>query len=432
MNMNMDAYMEAEPTDEAVCLWYSDIGQRIPALRKMLGQMGYPSATRSLLGWLDSYFEQCENFPPGKFPNQEYVKVLVQEFVFYRAVEKNLQKMTTSQELQLLEELCHYLQENSKLATIHNIFDGLFGNSGHPLKDVDEQRRLAMMRLVSMAISIGCKVVLDCAAVWMYNQDCSSHSINLADAVMTDFCELVSGLNDTIQRVAQTSPTFTHHLLTALMSHYNTYQSTSQPIKLIPPAQLDIVTDWIIEHPTVCLRHALPGKPPSRIPSFYIHASYKASSHDPSSLGPVPGLLWQSVLSPLILDANRSQIQKTLDKRFSVHDYSLLFSKLHLGILQAFVTTSDAKATTSKGKARAGALSLSDIESVIMLTVHTIQDNQISKDAVQIAVERIAQLLQVSIATGMLNTTKEKVIPLCKELPSNDLLTLILHEKLPS
>lgn len=183
---------------------------------------------------------------------------------------------------------------------------------------------------------------------------------------------------------------------------------TSQPIKLIPPAQLDVITDWIIEHPTVCLRHALTGKPPSRIPSFYIHASYKASSHDPSSSGPVPGLLWQSILSPLILDANRSQIQRTLNKRFSLQDYSLLFSKLHLGILQAFVTTStsDAKSTSSKGKSRAVALTLTDIESVVMLTVHTIQDNKISGDAVQTAVERIAQLLQVSMATGMLNTTK--------------------------
>ncbi|XP_030840681.1 uncharacterized protein C7orf26 homolog [Strongylocentrotus purpuratus] len=431
----MDAYMEDEPVDEAVCLWYSDIGQRIPALRQMLGQMGYPSATRTLLGWLHSYFEQCDNFPPGKFPNQDYVKMLVQEFVFYRAVEKNLQKMTSIQELQLLEELCRYLQDNSKLATLHNIFDGLFGNSGHPLKEVDEQRRLAMTRLVSMAISIGCKAVLDCVAVWMYNQDCSSHSINLVDSIMTDFCDLVTGVQGTIQRVAQTSPTFTHHLLTSLMSHYNTYQSTSQPIKLIPPAQLDVITDWIIEHPTVCLRHALTGKPPSRIPSFYIHASYKASSHDPSSSGPVPGLLWQSILSPLILDANRSQIQRALNKRFSLHDYSLLFSKLHLGILQAFVTTStsDAKSTSSKGKSsRAVALTLTDIESVVMLTVHTIQDNKISGDAVKTAVERIAQLLQVSMATGMLNTTKEKVIPLCKELPSNDLLTLILQEKLPS
>ncbi|XP_071481756.1 integrator complex subunit 15-like [Diadema antillarum] len=435
----MAAYIEEQSgilSAGDVCLWYSDIGQRIPQLRSMLGQMGFPGATRTLLIWLDQYFEQCENFPPGKFPNQEYVKMLIQEFIFYRSAEKNLMQMTAVQELQLLEELCHFFHENGKLATTHNVFDALFGNSGHPLKDADEQRRKAMMRLVSLAISVGCHDVLDCAAVWLYNQDCSGHSISLADSVMTDFCELVPGTQAAIQSVAKMSPQFTYHLLTALMSHFNTYQSTSQPIKLIPPSQLEVIGNWIGEQPSMCLSHTHCNKsPPPRIPAFHIHPSHK-TSHEPSGTGPLPGLIWQSVLSPLILDANRPAIQKTLAKGVSLHDYALLFSKLHLGILQVLFASDDAKSgggpTTSKAKSKVGVLTLSDIESVIMLTVHTIQDNKLGEEAVQTAVERIAQLLQVSMATGTLPVTKDKVIPLCEDLPSNALLSLILHGELPS
>ena len=54
----------------------------MPELRAYLSRVELPLALYELFSWLEKYFIQCENFPPGKFPNKECVQQLVNEFVF--------------------------------------------------------------------------------------------------------------------------------------------------------------------------------------------------------------------------------------------------------------------------------------------------------------------------------------------------------------
>ena len=66
----------------SICLWFTNTPHRMPELKAYLSHLDLPIALYNLFSWLEKYFIQCENFPPGKFPNKECVQQLINEFVF--------------------------------------------------------------------------------------------------------------------------------------------------------------------------------------------------------------------------------------------------------------------------------------------------------------------------------------------------------------
>lgn len=84
------------------------------------------------------------------------------------------QRMSCVQELQLLEIMCSYFQEQSKDAIRQVIFSALFSLQGNK---ADESRMAMLGKLVSMAIAV-CRVpILECAAVWLQVCDETCHVI---------------------------------------------------------------------------------------------------------------------------------------------------------------------------------------------------------------------------------------------------------------
>lgn len=78
------------------------------------------------------------------------------------------QRMSCVQELQLLEIMCSYFQEQSKDAIRQIIFSALFSLQGNK---ADESRMAMLGKLVSMAIAM-CRVpILECAATWLQVRD---------------------------------------------------------------------------------------------------------------------------------------------------------------------------------------------------------------------------------------------------------------------
>lgn len=72
--------------------------------------------------------------------------------------------MSCVQELQLLEIMCSYFQEQSKDAVRQVIFSALFSLQGNK---ADENRMATLGKLVSMAVAV-CRVpILECAATWL-------------------------------------------------------------------------------------------------------------------------------------------------------------------------------------------------------------------------------------------------------------------------
>lgn len=74
------------------------------------------------------------------------------------------QRMSCVQELQLLEIMCSYFQEQSKDAIRQIIFSALFSLQGNK---ADESRMAMLGKLVSMAIAVSRVTILECAATWL-------------------------------------------------------------------------------------------------------------------------------------------------------------------------------------------------------------------------------------------------------------------------
>lgn len=81
-------------------------------------------------------------------------------FVFF-------QRLNSLQELQLLEIMCNYFQEQTKDSVRQIIFSALFSPQGNK---ADDSRMALLGKLVSMAVAV-CRVpVLECAAFWLQVQ----------------------------------------------------------------------------------------------------------------------------------------------------------------------------------------------------------------------------------------------------------------------
>lgn len=101
-------------------------------------------------------------------------------FVFF-------QRLTPLQELQLLEIMCNYFQEQTKDSVRQVIFSSLFSPQGNK---ADDSRMALLGKLVSMAVAV-CRVpVLECAAFWLQvqflcRQGCLGEGVRVCSRVGT-------------------------------------------------------------------------------------------------------------------------------------------------------------------------------------------------------------------------------------------------------
>ena len=95
------------------------------------------------------------------------------------------QKQSPIGELRLLEELCQSFmdlklksddaeqQQHERQPDMrHVLFEGLFGCNSKQLTEMDHFRLEVLSKLVSLAVSIKGVSILECAAIWIYNQVC--------------------------------------------------------------------------------------------------------------------------------------------------------------------------------------------------------------------------------------------------------------------
>ncbi|KAG5854452.1 hypothetical protein ANANG_G00038010 [Anguilla anguilla] len=123
------------------------------------------SAAKEVLYHLDIYFSSQLQNTAVPIVDKGTIE-LVEEFIFHVPKDRNVQpkRMNSLQELQLLEIMCSYFQEQSKDAVRQIIFSALFSPQGNKADD----NRMAMLgKLVSMAVAV-CRVpILECAASWL-------------------------------------------------------------------------------------------------------------------------------------------------------------------------------------------------------------------------------------------------------------------------
>ncbi|XP_030016323.1 uncharacterized protein C7orf26 homolog [Sphaeramia orbicularis] len=371
------------------------------------------NAAKELLYHLDIYI--CNMVQSGRQPPQVDSKTLdlVEEFILHAPKDRNapVRRMSAIQELQLLEIMCSCFQEQSRDTVRQLVFSALFSLQGN---QADESRMALLGKLVSMAVAVGRVPILECAATWLQRTH-RVYCVRLAQVLVDDYCSMVPGSVPTLQNIHSASPRFCCQFITAVTTLYDLSSE-----ELTPPLELlQMIVSWIQDDPRLVLITFL---------NTPLSGSQPVSSLDVTPLG---GLVRWCVKAPL---AYRKDKKQALTNSSSENEAEVghLFSALHLSVLQVFMLLPN---ILEKGLF--GRLALLQMESLAALTSdlsrlldqadkHTHTSSADTHALSQLALDRLAQALQVAMANRALLCSREDLRAICSRLPHNNLLQLVL------
>ncbi|KAM8961342.1 integrator complex subunit 15 [Pelodytes ibericus] len=361
------------------------------------------SAAKEVLYHLDIYFSSQMQSAPVSMVDQGSIE-LVEEFVFQVPKERgsHSKRLSAIQELQLLEILCSYFQEQTKEPVRQVIFSSLFSPQGNK---ADDQRMALLGKLTSMAVAV-CRVpVLECAASWLQRTP-AVYCVRLAKALVDDYSGLVPGSIQTLKQIFNVSPRFCCQFITAVTALYD--MSTEE---LLPPHELlKMIVSWIFEDPRLILITFLNTPISANLPLGFLDFS------------PLMGLVRWCVTAPL---AYRRK-HKAAGGGPIVENQNL-YSKLHLSVLQGLMVLQ----THLTEKSLYGRLGLLLFEQLVPLVEELGQlcdelNPLNAEQEMELALDRLSQALQVSMATGALLCTRDDLRTLCSRLPHNNLMQLVV------
>lgn len=372
------------------------------------------SAAKELLYHLDIYI--CNLVQSGRQPPQVDSKTLelVEEFILHAPKDRNapVRRMSALQELQLLEIMCSCFQEQSRDAVRQLMFSALFSLQGN---QADESRMGLLGKLVSMSIAVGRVPILECAATWLQRTH-RVYCVRLAQVLVDDYCSMMPGSVPTLQNIHSASPRFCCQFITAVTTLYDL---TSE--ELTPPLELlQMIVSWIQDDPRLVLITFL---------NTPLSGNQPISSLDVTPLG---GLVRWCVKAPLAYRREKKQAL-TNGSGESETEVGPLFSALHLSVLQVFMLLPNILSE----KGLLGRLALLQMDSLASLTSdlsrlldqsdkHTHMSSADIHVVSQLALDRLAQALQVAMANGALLCSREDLRAICSRLPHNNLLQLVL------
>ncbi|XP_037596284.1 uncharacterized protein C7orf26 homolog isoform X2 [Cebus imitator] len=337
------------------------------------------SAAKEVLYHLDIYFSSQLQSAPLPIVDKGPVELL-EEFVFQVPKERSAQpkRLNSLQELQLLEIMCNYFQEQTKDSVRQIIFSSLFSPQGNK---ADDSRMSLLGKLVSMAVAV-CRIpVLECAASWLQRTPVL-YCVRLAKALVDDYCCLVPGSIQTLKQIFSASPRFCCQFITSVTALYD-LSSANLPIGFLELTPLVGLIRWCVKAP---LAYKRKKKPPL------------TNGHVSNKVAKDPGV--------------------GMDR-----DSHLLYSKLHLSVLQVLMTL-QLHLTEKNLYGRLG-LILFDHMVPLVEEINRLADELNPLNAsqeIELSLDRLAQALQVAMASGALLCTRDDLRTLCSRLPHNKTL----------
>ncbi|PIK54942.1 hypothetical protein BSL78_08151 [Apostichopus japonicus] len=397
----------SELTD-TVCLWYSDVPKRLPAIVLLLSQQGFPNATRVVLNWLGNYFEHCRNYQTGKFPNKQQLLFLIDSFIFFKTDQVQVQ-LTLTRELHLLEEICKHFQRQASSSSKFLTFEALFGGRTIPSDNVEEHRQKILHKTVSMALSLQCQEVLECAAVWLHTQNLSPCAMGLVDSILMDFCDLLPNTSHALERLPEVCPQFLNQLLPCVFSYLCVQGYKDEEFEPWTSIFLKISANWLSKNPNVCLLHATNPFPQN---ATFHKVSKEKSVRRGSSWSPSP----LYVMHPL---------WNLKSSRENHKEETLVVSKLFYYLIQAITATPQIERDGDK----VYVIPRQDILNVVTEMKRKLKTIVSSATAVEMSLDRLAEAVQIGNAAKQLEISSGEIEDFCEGLPPSHLLDIVLHSR---
>ncbi|XP_063444912.1 integrator complex subunit 15-like [Mytilus trossulus] len=360
-----------------------------------LRPLDFPECSKQAINYLVSCFSSDDH---GTLPGlsgapENLAHDVAKDYILFTSQnQRGHRRLNALQELHMLEMLSTAIDEISQ-GSRYKLFNVIFGGKHEPAKTS------LLTKLVSLALSVRCGAVLDCAALWMQEQGCHSDGVcKLAHSLVEEYCMLYPSVSEAFHGLPKVSPLFTCNFISAAVTIFYFNDNHNIP----PLGLLDAITDWISSDSCLCFES---------VRLVRIQSSFSC---------PVFGLFRWCILGHLVTACNHD---KKIDMETSTKTFALL-SKLHLCILQNLQAYKSMELNQIL-------FHLQDFISIATAVRQCCQNWKISEDNFYMLIERIGQVLQVAIVTESLKidqvTGTEGLKELCSILPPNRLLKIIYN-----
>lgn len=360
-----------------------------------LRPLDFPECSKQAINYLVSCLSSDDH---GSLPGlsgtpENLAQDVAKDYILFTSQnQRGHRRLNAIQELHMLEMLCTAIDEISQ-GSRYKLFNVIFGGKHEPVKTN------LLTKLVSLALSVRCGAVLDCAALWMQEQGCHSDGVcKLAHSLVEEYCMLYPNVSVAFHGLPKVSPLFTCNFISAAVTIFYFNDNHNIP----PLGLLDAITDWISSDSCLCFES---------VRLVRIQSSFSC---------PVFGLFRWCILGHLVTACNHD---KKVDMETSTKTFALL-SKLHLCILQNLQAYKSMELNQIL-------FHLQDFISIATAVRQCCQNWKISEDNFYMLIERIGQVLQVAIVTESLKidqvTGTEGLKELCSILPPNRLLKIIYN-----
>ena len=138
------------------------------------------------------------------------------------------------------------------IAVFNAMFRFLFMEPPKKKSNQARNRITIMAKLISLAMGIQSKILLNCTGNWLQlDGPTSERSMELVNILVTDYILLLPSQEiawENLKQLPEISPVFVENFICAVSELYYTGESVFRP----PPANvLELVTAWVSKHPLV-------------------------------------------------------------------------------------------------------------------------------------------------------------------------------------
>ncbi|CAG2210759.1 unnamed protein product [Mytilus edulis] len=138
-----------------------------------LRPLDFPECSKQAINYLVSCFSSDDHgsLPALSGTPENLAQDVARDYILFTSQnQRGHRRLNAIQELHMLEMLSTAIDEISQ-GSRYKLFNVIFGGKHEPVKTS------LLTKLVSLALSVRCGAVLDCAALWMQEQGCHSDGV---------------------------------------------------------------------------------------------------------------------------------------------------------------------------------------------------------------------------------------------------------------